>query len=375
MNVLHITYDYPDSINANKTNAVKNLIDISEEANNNNFYISLNRVTNPKNKIIRVQDQYIEMTTFGLPRGLFFRYTLSNSINRVISTNLDFNNFDIIHAHKLTFEGVIAYYLFNKYNKPYVVSVRQSDFKVLKYKPSLRNKYKNILINSSKIFIISPWMRNELMKVYRNDFKGLSKKIVLLPNYVEYKKYYYEEKNNDIFLMVLNMKKRNIKIKNVENVLRAIKNLRNKGCVIKLDIIGDGDAKKVIEAMIIKYKLANQIKLVGAKNHSEIIEIMKKYKCFILCSYPETFGMVYIEALISGIPIIYSKNTGIYGYFNDKDIGISVNHKNIYEIEEAILTICRKYEYYKNNVFLLQCEDFARKFSKKCISQLYTDIK
>jgi glycosyltransferase involved in cell wall biosynthesis len=45
---------------------------------------------------------------------------------------------------------------------------------------------------------------------------------------------------------------------------------------------------------------------------------------FIMPSYNETFGLVYIEAMSQGLPIIYTQNEGVDGYFKEGSVGYSV---------------------------------------------------
>jgi len=150
--------------------------------------------------------------------------------------------------------------------------------------------------------------------------------------------------------------------------------LRNENIIVNLDIIGDGDSRKDIENIIKKFNLQKQITLLGKKKNDEIIKIIKNYKAFILCSYPETFGLVYIEALISGLPIIYSKNTGVDGYFSKCSIGVKVNHNDINEIKNAIIEIKNKHEVYKKNVLQFQSNGNLEMFGNKSVLNKYKKV-
>jgi glycosyltransferase involved in cell wall biosynthesis len=59
-------------------------------------------------------------------------------------------------------------------------------------------------------------------------------------------------------------------------------------------------------------------------------------------SYRETFGLVYIEALSQGIPVIVGKNEGIDGIFADNCT--TVNPYSQLSIEDGILKVLRDYE-------------------------------
>ena len=63
-------------------------------------------------------------------------------------------------------------------------------------------------------------------------------------------------------------------------------------------------------------------------------------------SFTESFGLTYIEALSQRVPVIFSKGQGIDGYFNNRNIGLSVNPYSTEEISKAIQQIKINYEEY-----------------------------
>lgn len=93
------------------------------------------------------------------------------------------------------------------------------------------------------------------------------------------------------------------------------------------------------------------------KDPKVLLNLYRKSDIFIMLSKRETFGLVYIEAMSQGLPIIYSKGTGIDGYFEDEDVGIPIdiydynkdmdkiyNIKNTY-IEKSKQAIARSREF------------------------------
>ena len=60
-------------------------------------------------------------------------------------------------------------------------------------------------------------------------------------------------------------------------------------------------------------------------------------------SFHETFGLVYIEAMSQGLPIIYTKGEGIDGYFKEATVGYSVNPKDVKNIVKKIEMIIHNY--------------------------------
>jgi glycosyltransferase involved in cell wall biosynthesis len=373
MKLLHLTYDYPDVINPDKTRAIKNIIDITK-GRTNTCCISLNRTAKFKKAVIYRNDNILALNTFGLPKGIFFMFTLLKSINRVLSTGLDFKTFDRVHAHKLTFEGPIAYYLHRRFNLPYIITIQQTDFKVLKYKPLMKSFYFKILNDARNIILISPWMERQLYKVFSSRrMKLVTHKLRSIPLIVD-RKYVQRDYENGKFICVFHMRDSYIKIKNIYRVLKAISILKKAGIIICLDIAGDGPVSSRVEYMINRLGINSQVKMLGRVENDRIVDLMSEYRAFILCSYPETFGIVYIEALSAGIPVIYSKNAGIDGFFNDKGIGIAVQHENIKEICDALYEMNSNQNFYRKNVLKIQENKCLEMFSRASVQQKYRSV-
>ena len=145
MKLIHLSFDIPDEFNSDKTVAIKKLIEASESLGNENFYYSLNRVNNKKHKTsIYKDDKHVTISKFGYPYGINLIKTLTMFYKEIVKNNENLNRYDIIHAHKLTYEGYIAYLISHKYNIPYVVSIRFTDFKIMKFRRDLIHIYKSI---------------------------------------------------------------------------------------------------------------------------------------------------------------------------------------------------------------------------------------
>ena len=70
----------------------------------------------------------------------------------------------------------------------------------------------------------------------------------------------------------------------------------------QLDIFGDGPERLNLEKKITKYSLSNNIKLRGIVNN--VYEKYKDYSFYVMSSRYEAFGMVLVEALKTGLPVI-----------------------------------------------------------------------
>jgi glycosyltransferase involved in cell wall biosynthesis len=142
---------------------------------------------------------------------------------------------------------------------------------------------------------------------------------------------------------------------------------------VTLDIYGAG-SKQQTKQLVKKHKLSDRVTLKGFVDNTQMTNILSHYNAFIMPTTSETFGMVYIEALSAGIPIIYSKEQGIDGYFDDADIGSAVDPTSVNSVHQAILQTIENYDSLKENVASLQQNNGLRRFQQSSIVDRYDTI-
>ncbi|MFZ4631891.1 MAG: glycosyltransferase family 4 protein [Patescibacteria group bacterium] len=94
----------------------------------------------------------------------------------------------------------------------------------------------------------------------------------------------------------------------------------------RLKIIGDGDLRLGYEELAQNLKLNNKIEFTGKLSEAELIRAMQNADLFILPSINsnEAFGIVLIEALACGVPVIASNLPGVRSVFSDHVQGLLV---------------------------------------------------
>lgn len=97
------------------------------------------------------------------------------------------------------------------------------------------------------------------------------------------------------------------RIHNMKGYDRLVKvfnrlNQENQLDKVKLRIIGDGPDMNMIKTMVCNYKLENKIDVMGKKKNP--FPYVKASDAFLMCSRYEPFGLVVLEAMILGVPII-----------------------------------------------------------------------
>ncbi len=372
MAVIHISFDFPDKVDRKKTVAIQNLVNSYAF---NNIVFSLNRTASSFTKLkIYKEDHGYTLQVTGFPFGILLKFWMFIAYRRILRIiKHEGIKPEMIHAHKLTFEGIIAFYLSKKLKVPFITSIRGADVYVLKNKPLSRSFYQKIVNSASRVIFIAPWAMKPMKILLGSQiFEG---KTELLPNIVNLSK-----RNNALFekgqkfVTVFRFKKNIYKVKNINRMIKAFDLVFRKYPDYSLDIIGDGPLKsKIIEDINLTSHPQNYF-LKGEIENEMLGKVLSGYLGFVLPSFPETFGLVFVEALSSGIPVIYSRNAGIDGYFDDYQVGLAVNHRSVEEIAAAIEDIIENNRRYTQNIENMIKSGFLHQFSRDSVGERYSEI-
>jgi len=111
------------------------------------------------------------------------------------------------------------------------------------------------------------------------------------------------------------------KNKGLEYLIPAIEKIRynNKLC---LTIIGDGPERKNIEKLIKKYKLENQVFLIGKIRDAH--KYLKAFDLFVLPSVKEGQPWAILEAMAAELPIVATNIAGIPEMIKNEESGLLV---------------------------------------------------
>ncbi len=370
--ILHISNDYPDILAPNKTKAVSNLVDGTPEYRH--VVYSLNRVS-AWNGLAHLSfgEDRTAIAYGALPKGLFWERRL-RAVAQWILADLKAKNIapDLIEAHKFTIEGLIGQDLAKAFNVPLICDVQgYTDINILKKKQSLRGRYKQIARECAAILPYAPWP----LKAFE-DLIGLDRaKATCLPVVP-----YVDEMSaapiieDDKLLSVFHLD--GWQNKNFENMVQAVKALSIKRKNITLDVYGSGAPKTLLtlQGVIEKADAASCVRLMGPVDHGDMQGVMKKYAAFVMPSKSESYGLVYVEALFSGVPVMFNANRGISGYYDPKDIGYGADPHDVNDIMTGMEHLLDHQKSLKDNVEKMQKNGDFEQLRKENILNTYRGV-
>ncbi|MGX4668317.1 glycosyltransferase [Cerasibacillus sp. JNUCC 74] len=274
-----------------------------------------------------------------LPIKSFKKYSW-NSLKYFIIPKIDklheLYRFDVIHAHMGYPEGRLAVYLKKRYNLPVVITYRSTDtVKNMLNKQTSKHLYFAL---SNADAVISPSI--PLKRKVENAF-NINSLVIGNGTYKNNRVQKNEEllnkyKNKTIILSVSTL----IKRKGIENNIRAVSQLVTQLPDIIYLIIGDGPERNNLQSFVRNNKLEEYVRFIGDIPNREVMEYISICDVFSLPSWGETFGLVYIEAMLNRKPIILCKNEAIEGTVKHKQSGMIVEPNNVDQIADSIKFLC-----------------------------------
>jgi len=269
---------------------------------------------------------------------------------------------DIIHAQSSLWGGISAAYISKKYNIPLVItehsSIERGTYVRESYKPIIKESY-NI---AKKVIVVGSGLKKEIEKFSgRNDIRVIHNLVSLdLFNIKE------EKKNKEFTFFSLAFLEGE---KGMDTLIKAFaKGFKGEKCVLKIG--GDGSQREWLESLASNLGVKDQVIFLGALLRDEVAKNMNECDAFVLASRYETFGVVYIEALISGKPIIGMYNGGAEDIINDIN-GKIVPIDDVNKLKEAMENIKKNINFYDSNEIKKDC---IKRFSKDVITEKIIEI-
>jgi len=103
----------------------------------------------------------------------------------------------------------------------------------------------------------------------------------------------------------------------------------------------------------------------------ELRQKMNASAGFILPSLRESFGLVFVEALLSGLPIAYPKGAAVDGYFDGCGFAIAVDARSVSEIARAMTMLVRDSVAMKEELRDWQKSAAAKRFLPEAIGETF----
>jgi len=181
------------------------------------------------------------------------------------------------------------------------------DYKLANPNAKYDKLFRKILVKFDEIIAVSEGVMNDFNKVYL-----LENKTRVISNLININKIKDKSKlksiQKDEQLEIISVGRLH-QMKGYDRFIDAISKLRDEGLLkkVKFKIYGDGPEKNNLSAKILDLNLSKIVTLMGSVENPYIY--MKSADLFVLSSIYEPFGLVIIEALTLGTPVLATENS------------------------------------------------------------------
>jgi glycosyltransferase involved in cell wall biosynthesis len=261
---------------------------------------------------------------------------------------------DIIHAHSRFLDSVLLAKKINDlFGIPYVITEHSTKHqrKIVHRKEYVQYRY---AVNASKKWIVVSESLGEIIEWNLSKMNlRLNKSFTVVPNVVDpnYKFIQHIQEKEFIFLNIASLDQK----KNHELLLRSFDLLNNHFKNISLRIGGEGVLENDLKSLVRKLSLTNVI-FLGKLSREQVQKEISKSNVFVLSSNEETFGVVLIESLAIGRPVIATKCGGPEYIINSKN-GLLIDKNNEIQLFNAMKEVLENYNSYNLNQISVECDE------------------
>lgn len=240
-------------------------------------------------------------------------------------------DFEIIHAHQALPDGALAARLAQDLGLPYVVTVHGAD--VNQWLPAggdIGARATQVLLQAGAVVAVSGVLARRLgafvpldnVHVVQNGGPGDAppaqpadylpgRRLVLCAG-------------------------RLIPGKGLEPVLRAVAELPAGLGEVHCAIAGDGPLRRPLETLAAELGLRDRVHFLGWLDHDRLLGMMARADVFALPSAPEGFGLVHLEAMSQGAPVVACSDQGPADFIEDGVSGLLVADGDLGALTEAL---------------------------------------
>lgn len=244
--------------------------------------------------------------------------------------------FDLIHAHTALPDGFAAGLMKKEFSCPVVLTIHGQDiFSNIKMGKGCHRAVVRALEQADRIVAVSSKLKKEMASLVDE------KKIQVVPNgmipmvadeILDLKEKY---RGKQILLSVGYL----IRRKGHRYVLEAMQELVKEYPQLIYLIVGDGLEEGHLKKVTAELGLEDRVHFLGRKSPEDVAKYMALSDIFVLPSFDEAFGVVYLEAMAQGKPVIGCRGEGIEDIVTPGVDGFLVNPKDAKDLALTLRTL------------------------------------
>jgi len=281
----------------------------------------------------------IEVTKFlSFPRNYLralSNFLLLKLILPKIIKSVEKNGVNLLHAHT-EFMGLLAKEVNRKTGLPYVVSLHGINTAKKLQTPDYQNMLKDVLNCAEKIIVVG----EPLLKHFSHGVLD-EKKFRLVYNGFQFIPEMLKPKSHDWpdtikFISVSNLHEG----KGIDLNISAFAELEKSGITHwHYTIVGAGREEDNLRQQCQQFGITDKVSFLGELSHDRVLQALLASNVFVLPSYREAFGIVYLEAMACGLLTMAVKGQGASAFISDDETGLLLEPQDTSSIKASLSRI------------------------------------
>jgi glycosyltransferase involved in cell wall biosynthesis len=344
--VLHISADFHDGFDTLKPLVVGRLVDgLHDRARQ--LVISINRTSNPAAEALLQSDGVWALRYFAPPGGVLLSHFLARLAKRLLGLLQQAGvRPDVLVGHKFTLESVVCWHLSQTLRVPYVAGFQgTTDCKIFRFKRLDRALFARVARQAEALVFPTVWSQRFFEQRLLGPAGVAPERVHLIPFISGDMNPPARTQPTSVRRFVSICRLDAWRLKNLHRLIAAIGTLRHAtGMDWTLDIVGTGTAaaQGQLDSMITRQGLGAAVRLLGGRSRAEIDALLPGYCAMVMPSHPESFGLVYLESLLQGVPIMCARGAGFDGFFSRGFPGVVVRHDHNAELVAGLQTLAER---------------------------------
>lgn len=379
--VLHVSGDFPDTVEPFKTPVIRDLVDLTSDLFGHEV-ISLNRVGMRTPELARfiakasgkvaikassTPFDYGHAVEYRAPgRGLLHATMLHRLADWMAQDIAGNGTASLLVGHKLSIEGLVVYRLAQTLGLPFAVCLQgDTDSKIIAARPDLRRAFSQVYHDAAVVFPFTPWIQDHLDRRLGKR-TGPTRD---LPCPTELDSALSPVVGGNGLISVFHLK--NAKRKNLHGMMQALQRMGTTGNMPELTVLGGGSPQDLARCTAIADKAP--IRFAGPVARDAMAARMNAATGLVLPSLRESFGLVFVEALFAGIPVVYPAGQAVTGYFDGCPFAIPVDPRDPAAIASAMQRLIAEEGPLKASLARWQTSTDAARFRRPAIGSSFAE--
>ena len=243
------------------------------------------------------------------------------------------HKYHVLYAHFVKYSIIPFLFLPRKVLKKTVFNFHGTDLYAGRFLTALMKRITGI---SAMVIAPSEFFKEEIIKILELD----EDKVFIFPSGgVDTNLFEYDRKDSLLTNrspMLLGYVSSITRSKGWKDLFDALVLLKKQGSEYTCTFVGSGNEEELLKELIAESNLNDNIHFAGRKEGRDLVDFYKSIDAFVFPSERESLGLVGLEAMSCGIPVIGSDIGGIKSYLTDGNNGLLFKQGDVEDLKRTL---------------------------------------